>query len=78
MPSEYPIFGVSNSTEMQSASLRGMSGYFTVPPGFALSTDANQQVWATNPDTGKVYAAQMDYDGTLRIQDLLLSMQCGR
>lgn len=69
---QYPIFGQSSSNSYQSRSCKGIAGFFTCPPAWSVTTDAQGQQWATS-NTGKIYALEMDYDGTLCFQDLLLS-----
>lgn len=75
---DYPIFGQSDSTVSQPASCGGLSGFWTVPPGFSWETDSSGQIWVTNPDTGHRYAARIDLDGVAKYQDLFATYQLGQ
>ncbi len=89
LPNHRPIvFGHYCSTP-QPYSFNGMPGWFTVPAGYYWNsmTDSNHQQWVSpNPLTknadgsvsgNPLYAAELNYDGTLVFQDQLASRKLG-
>lgn len=79
MSSGLTTFGVNpGDTEPQRSSLRGQSGYWTVPLAWYCWTDENRQVWAS-PDASRTprYACTLDYDFTLKFFDTYRNRQLG-
>lgn len=72
------IFGQSNSINFRPTSVRGMDGWFTVPPGFYMKPNPNntsEMICSPNADfSNPVYYCVLSDDMmTYAFQDMLLA-----
>lgn len=74
-----PMFGVDpTDTVPQVSSLRGMSGYFTVPTQWYVWTDSERRLWCSpNESHEPAFGVTMDEDLTMKFFDLYRNTQLG-
>jgi hypothetical protein len=74
-PLNYPIFGESDATTIVPYTYWGKQGFYALPLGWPLTTDANGIQWTTDPDSGKTYSCLTNIDGVVCFRDLFRTKQ---